>query len=218
MPGMERYTVDELARVAGLPTSTIRLYRQRGLIQPPERDGRRAYYGPEQLAELELIARLKGRGYSLAAIQEMLELWRGGGSLEVILEPQPVDLDLSELFAVLFPDGVVDPALVARAAGLGLLEMGPDGVQLRDPRDLEVGAALIRMGVPPGIVLDEYEHLQRITDDLAARFADLFEEHVLPIADQPGAQLDELVRLARQVVELALLRSLRREGERRLAG
>lgn len=217
---MDRYTVDELGAETGLPTSTIRLYRQRGLIQPPEREGRKAYYGPAHLEQLEIIARLKLRGYSLAAIGEMLDLWRGGESLENILEHESAErpvLELNELLALLFANGEVDMDLVARATALGLLEMTSDGVAIRDSRDLDIGVELMRIGVPPAMVLDEYEHLQKVMDDIARRFADLFETYVLPGEDDPSEKLNELVRLARSVVEMTLIRSLKREGQRRLA-
>ena len=216
---MNRYTVDEIASASGIATSTIRLYRQRGLLEPPEREGRKAFYGPAHLEQLEMITRLKGRGYSLASIKEMLDLWREGESLEAILAPaagESPTIDLAELVSLLFPDGQADPDVLARAAALGLIKVTEEGIELRDSQNLDIGVRLIRLGVPPSEVLDEYEHLQQVTDGIAQRFANLFETHILPDAADPAQQLSELVRLARAAVEMSLMQSIKREGQQRL--
>jgi DNA-binding transcriptional MerR regulator len=79
--------IDELAREAGTRTSTVRLYQTRGLLPPPEIRGRVGYYGPAHLARLRVIERLQARGYSLAAIKELLENWAQGATLAAVLDP-----------------------------------------------------------------------------------------------------------------------------------
>lgn len=218
---MSRYTVDELAATTGLPTSTLRLYRHRGLLDPPEREGRRAYYEARHVAQLEMIGRLKERGYSLAAIREMVELYRNGGSLGSILGDDLAGgtvLELSSLLEALFPDGQIDQAVMSRAVDLGLVRIGEDGVELRHQRDLEHGLALSELGVPVAVVLDEYEHLQAATGELVERFAEVFEAHVLPNSEAPAADLDRLIELVRSVMTSTLDQALRAETDRRLAG
>jgi len=218
---MSRYTVDELAAATGLPTSTLRLYRHRGLLDPPLREGRRAFYESRHVAQLEMIGRLKDRGYSLAAIREMVELYRNGGSLGSILGDDLAGgtmLELSSLLEALFPDGQIDPAVMSRAVDLGLVRIGEDGVELRHRRDLEHGLALSELGVPVSVVLDEFEHLQQVTGQLVERFAEVFESHVLPGSEAPAADLDRLIDLVRSVMESTLDQALRKETERRLAG
>ena len=63
----QRLTVDDLARQAGTVSSTVRLYQSRGLLPPPTRAGRMAFYGPGHLARMRLIGQLQERGFSLAA-------------------------------------------------------------------------------------------------------------------------------------------------------
>jgi DNA-binding transcriptional MerR regulator len=76
-----RMTVDELAAAAGLPSRTVRHYQSEKVLQPPERQGRVAYYGAEHLRRLQLIATLQDRGLRLSAIRDALarvekgELW-----------------------------------------------------------------------------------------------------------------------------------------------
>jgi DNA-binding transcriptional MerR regulator len=67
------YSLDELAERTGLAPRTIRFYRQSGLIDPPERRGRRAYYPAEAVERLRLIAELRDRGLGLDAIAKILE-------------------------------------------------------------------------------------------------------------------------------------------------
>ena len=45
-------TVDELAAATGLTVRTTRYYAGMGLLPPPVRRGRMAYYGPEHRARL----------------------------------------------------------------------------------------------------------------------------------------------------------------------
>src|SRR5207249_3892317 len=59
----EQLTVEDLAREAGVPVSTVRLYQSRGLLPSPERKGRVAYYGPGHVARMHLIGRLQQDGF-----------------------------------------------------------------------------------------------------------------------------------------------------------
>ena len=67
-------TVEDLAREAGVPVSTVRLYQSRGLLPSPERKGRVAYYGPGHVARMHLIGRLQQDGFSLASINQLDDL------------------------------------------------------------------------------------------------------------------------------------------------
>ena len=216
---MARQTIDEVVQATGIPSSTLRLYRHRGLIDPPVREGRRAFYEDTHLEQLELISRLKDRGYSLAAIQEIIELKRRGRALSALMDlpsEETLALDDAQIVQLLFPDGEADPAIVQRAISLGLAAFGEDGLQIPDGRNLRIGAQLVQMGVPPDVVLDEYEALREVTDGLAERFADLFERYILPDAGSPAAVYEALRELAVSIVELSLLDSLHREGTRRI--
>jgi DNA-binding transcriptional MerR regulator len=65
-------TVDELAAVTGMTVRTTRYYASLGLIPPPARRGRMAYYSAEHRARLELIGALQEHGFTLAAIEKYL--------------------------------------------------------------------------------------------------------------------------------------------------
>ncbi len=68
----DEFTIDELAARTGLTVRTVRFYATQGLLPPPERRGRVAYYGPVHRLRLELIRALQDHGYTLAAIERVL--------------------------------------------------------------------------------------------------------------------------------------------------
>ena len=65
-------TIDELAGSTGLTVRTTRYYASLGLLPPPIRRGRMAYYGPEHRARLELVTAMQSHGYTLSAIEKHL--------------------------------------------------------------------------------------------------------------------------------------------------
>lgn len=65
-------TVDELAAAAGMTVRTVRYYAGLGLIPPPERRGRQAYYADVHVARLKLVRALQDHGLSLTAIEDYL--------------------------------------------------------------------------------------------------------------------------------------------------
>lgn len=231
---MQGMTIDELARRAGTTSRNVRAYQERGLLPPPERSGRVGVYGEGHLARLRLIANLAGRGFSLASMAVLLQAWEKGHSIEDLLEveqavtaddeapPVVVTLDdLAEQF------GGPDAEATARAVELGLLEPVEDGIGdnivVRTPELLEIGAELVRLGIPVGAVVDEAGALLADATRIADRFVGLFTEHVvdpglaLGLPDEELRDLAEKVRLARPLAARAVERALARAMVRRLA-
>src|SRR6266545_6777894 len=174
-------TVDELARRAGIPTSTVRLYQARGLLPGPRREGRVGYYGAGHLARLRLIAELQQRGFSLAGIKQLVDAWEQGRSLDDLLgleaeataplaAPEPVRLPVAEL-AGRFAGQEPGPAVLARAAELGLLRVEGDVVAC-DARFLAFGTELAALGIPLDTILDEAAVRRRRHATRADRRAD----------------------------------------------
>lgn len=67
------YRVEELARLAGVRIDTVRYYQSRGLLPPPRREGRVAWYGDPHLERLRRIRGLREEGLSLDWIGRMLD-------------------------------------------------------------------------------------------------------------------------------------------------
>src|SRR5690349_9579612 len=105
------------------------MYQTKGILQPPELRGRVGYYSAAHLSRLRVIARLQERGFSLAAIKDLLDGFTRGASLAAVIGAEkelsalgePAEL-APEDFAALFPDGELDFAVVQRAVALGLVE------------------------------------------------------------------------------------------------
>ncbi|WP_232375447.1 MerR family transcriptional regulator [Mycolicibacterium baixiangningiae] len=79
------YRLNELARISGVSTRNIRAYRERGLLDPPRRQGRSAFYNAYHLAQLDTINQLLRRGFSSAHIAEFFASMRAGADLADIL-------------------------------------------------------------------------------------------------------------------------------------
>jgi DNA-binding transcriptional MerR regulator len=181
-------TIDELARLSGVTSRNIRAYQTRGLLPPPRVEGRVGYYDDVHVARLKYVASLQDRGFSLAAIQALLEAWEQGQGLvdvlgfeEVLNAPwsdeQPERYSLERLLQ-LFPEAAADGRLVERSIELGLLVPAGDEFEAPSPELIRIGAALVAAGIPLAAALDEYERVARDAGRIAERFVKLFEDHV----------------------------------------
>ena len=209
-------TIDELARESGVTSRNIRAYQTRGLLPPPRVEGRIGYYDDGHLARLRYVSSLQERGFSLAAIQALLEAWDQGRNLHDVLgfeevltapwtdeKPERVPLDR---LVQMFPETVEDPGLVHRAVELGLLVEAGDEFEAPSPRLLRVGSELVAVGIPLAAALDEYERLVADAARVAARFVELFEAHLwepFVEAGMPAERLSELTDALQRVRPLA---------------
>src|SRR5215217_2472380 len=181
-------TIDELARESGITSRNIRAYQTRGLLPSPRMEGRVGYYDEGHVARLRYISSLQERGFSLAAIQCLLDAWEEGRGLNEILgfeealtapwiDDKPERVSIDRLLH-LFPETAAEPGLLERSISLGLLVVVDDEFEAPSPILLRVGAELVAAGVPLAATLDEYERLVADADRIALRFVDLFESNV----------------------------------------
>jgi DNA-binding transcriptional MerR regulator len=82
---LAEYRLDDLARVSGVSARNIRAYRERGLLDPPRRVGRSAYYDDYHLSQLKTINQLLRKGFNSAHIAEFFTSMRQGADLADIL-------------------------------------------------------------------------------------------------------------------------------------
>lgn len=68
----ESSRVGEVAERLGVSPRTIKYYEEIGLVEPARSQGGFRLYGEREVERLERILRMKGMGYSLAAIREIL--------------------------------------------------------------------------------------------------------------------------------------------------
>lgn len=68
----ERYSIDELATLAGVTPRTVRYYIAEGLLDRPEGEKRGAHYLRRHLEQLLLIRRWTDAGISLERVRELI--------------------------------------------------------------------------------------------------------------------------------------------------
>lgn len=211
--------IDELATRAGTTSRNVRAYQARGLLPPPTLEGRTGYYGEEHLHRLQIIHELQERGFSLAAIGELLRTWAQGGDLGHLLgfkhllaaplvDEEPARYSLTDLLAR-FPEAEGDPGLLRRAIDLDLIRPdGDDEFVAPSPLLIEAGEELIRAGVPLDSILALVTLLRGDIAGIADRFVELVTEHITPPSDQPvdeaelASALETLSRLRPIAIEV----------------
>jgi DNA-binding transcriptional MerR regulator len=157
-------TVDELAQRARLPVRTIREYQTLRLLPAPRRQGRIGVYGQAHLDRLATIGRLQRRGYSLAAIKDLLDAGDAGGLAAVL----GVELGVAALDEI--PLRLTRAQLNSRVPGLSAAT-------------LERGA-----GLPADGVLDLIGSLRTGLGELAESVTGNVVDHVLePLRSQGRA-------------------------------
>lgn len=206
------YRMEELAEKAGITVRTLRFYRERGLIPPPRREGRIAWYSEHHLARLRTIAALLERGHTLNGIADLATAFESGRDVGEVLglgeptEETPVRLS-PEVLADYF-EGEVTPENLATALELGYLATDGEEIVHISRRLLDVSAALVREGVPLAAVLEAGRRVRTHADALAEIFVGMLTEHS---ADD---RLEKLRPLAKSVVDaelsMAMDRRLRR--------
>jgi DNA-binding transcriptional MerR regulator len=230
-------TIDALAQAAGVVVSTVRLYQSRGLVPPPVKRGRVGYYDAGHLRRLRLIGELQERGFSLAGIKALVDGMARGDSLQAVVgvaggggaatwtAEQPETMTLAELAGRL-PQVDLEAGLVQRSIDLGLLEFSADGAEMvvRSPSSVGIGGELAALGVPPRVILDEYEKLRNEMTAIAERFTSVFRTHLWePFVERgmPAAEVTRLVGaleklgpLAERIVDVSLRLALQQAAER----
>jgi DNA-binding transcriptional MerR regulator len=131
--GDVRLTLEELAERSGMTSRNIRAHQSRGLLPPPENDGRQALYAVSHLARLRTITALQRRGFNLAAIERMLA--EEGDIAALMLRrrgrPERATLRVDD-DAVVGPEAIdalrlASPDLPERLEAAALMGRRPDG-------------------------------------------------------------------------------------------
>ncbi|MFF0198288.1 MerR family transcriptional regulator [Streptomyces anulatus] len=205
--------MEELAKEAGITVRTLRFYRERGLIPPPRREGRIAWYDDHHLARLRTIAGLLERGHTLNGIADLAATFESGRDVAEVLglgeptEETPVRLTPEQLAD--YFEGEVTPENLATALDLGYLATDGDEIVHISRRLLEVSAELVREGVPLSTVLSSGRRVREHADALAEIFVRVLHAHT---KETEPAQLRPLARAVVDAeLSMAIDRRLRRE-------
>ncbi len=206
------YTVDELASITGMTVRTTRYYAGLGLLPPPTRRGRMAYYSAQHRARLELIRALQDHGFTLAAIEKylakipadasvedlaiqraMLTTWKTGGhevvtrrQLEAKAERRLDDEALQRLTAMMAIEEVED----------GRYEVLPA---------FEVGLQCLDLPIPVDSMVAAGEAINRHMDELADELTKVLKDRVVtPYLESPKTE-DDKARFEQTVAKLRQL-------------
>ena len=210
-----RLRIDDLAQLSGIPSGTIRFYQREGLIPPPEREGRVAYYDHGHLARLERVRALQSQGLPLALVRDLLERENTGEDVSGWLE----------LDRAVFGErgGVGEPIAYDALTGLGLddddvealvrarvLWRTEDGGLEGARGILELTARLVGAGVAPGTIRAGTERIAQNLRAVAEAMSELGWEVFAPereriesdepVAKEVLAKLERLNVLAERVV------------------
>jgi DNA-binding transcriptional MerR regulator len=153
-----RYSVEQLARKVGMSPRNIRAHQARGLLPPPVRHGRTAYYDVSHVRRLEAIVALQRQGFNLYAVAAILGVRRADPAAEA-------------LNALLQQLESGQPTLVHTLHRHGLVVHGEDGsVRLARSRAVRSALELTRAGVPPvgslQVLGEVLESVRQIAADL----------------------------------------------------
>ncbi len=225
----EEFTVDELAKRAGMTVRNVRAYSTRGLIDPPRLEGRTGYYTQSHLQRLLLVRTLLGRGFTLAAVEDAIlksPTTAPGVALDLINIFETDDDDPSEIIArdeLAALAGVErDHPLLDKLTDLGLLELiDADTILMTDAGVVRPGAMAVSMGLSTDAVADIVptmrEHLEAISDRFVRHVSNditqPFLDAGLPADEWPQVfeKIDALIPIAMQVV-LSMFRTELREA------
>lgn len=207
------WTIDALALQVGMTVRTTRYYASLGLLPPPERRGRIAYYDDRHRLRLEMIRTMQERGFSLAGIEQQLSQLRDDTSLADLevrrsmltsWAPSPTEVLSAEALS-LRAGRVLTAAELAQLAELGVIrEQSPDAYAVLPT--FEVSVALFDLDVSletvreaAGIISESmHTMVNRLQGVMRTGVVDPFRERH---GDDPAAaeQFQETLRSLRQL-------------------
>jgi DNA-binding transcriptional MerR regulator len=159
---MTEYRIAELAEVSGVTVRNIRAYRERGLLDPPCRRGRDAFYDDRHLAQLETINQLLAKGYTSAHIAAFFAGIRRGDELTDVLGVRQAWTEQSVPV-----DGLSNAA--QRLVRHGLARVVNGRVAVTDPAIAEAVSAADEPEYYLRVVAEVLDSTRHLIDDLAAQ-------------------------------------------------
>jgi DNA-binding transcriptional MerR regulator len=190
-----KMTIGELARRTGMTVRNIRAHQTRGLLPPPQVQGRTGYYGEEHVARIELTREMQAEGLNLEAIRRVLES-TGASSKEIVdfarAVRAPFEEEAPEIFepdelAAIWGAEKLDPRLVRRGEDLGILRELPDGkIEAISPRLQRAGGALVELGVPFEAAMATADRLHTHAEGVARTFVELFVKEIWEPFEKAG--------------------------------
>ena len=199
-----RYRVEQLAAACDVSVDTVRYYQSRGLLPPPEREGRVAWYGPEHAARIGEVRSLQRKGLTLAAIKRALDgnLGRADADLAAAIAAARAEGQAEELLTLEgFSARSGVPASLIQAVEREGIKLGRtvDGEERYTTADIDTVRGALRLlefGLPLGDLLALARDANTAMVALADRAVELFDQHVRrPIRDTAGSEEEAAAEL-----------------------
>jgi DNA-binding transcriptional MerR regulator len=185
--------VEQLAARSSLSVDTIRYYQSKGLLDPPRREGRVAWYDSGHLARLDRIRVLRQRGFTLATIARLVsgELDEADEALLVEISgvpptgtdepPGSPGTDLLTIDELAEATGVPLALLTALAAEGLLIPRRHGGHEYFTSEDIaasRAGLSLLEWGVPLSELLALARRHHQATEAVAREAVQMFSTYV----------------------------------------
>jgi DNA-binding transcriptional MerR regulator len=207
-----RYRVEQLAAACGVSVDTVRYYQSLGLLEPPEREGRVAWYGERHAERIRDVRALARKGLTLAAVKRVVlgELGRADADLAAAVAAERGSGEPEELLTLQeFADrSGVPPSLIEAVEREGVpFGRRVDGEERYTAADIEIVRVALRL-LEFGLPLPDLLALARDADaslrGLAERAVELFDERVRkPIRDTAASDevaAEQLVAAFRELL------------------
>ncbi len=204
------YRVDDLARVTGTTVRNIRAYQERGLLHPPTRRGRVAYFDDTHVARLKLINSMLERGYTSLHIREMLDAWEHGKTLadvlgiEQALVPAPHDPPVTMgLVAARELAGGADD--LAQYAAAGLVEITGTRARVLRPQLLAAFAEMHGYGMTTAALLAIHRDVVPLVDQITEKLVSVGVAHLADHFTAPSDHPQEISELVTMLIRFRTL-------------
>lgn len=240
---MAEFRLDDLAQLSGVSARNIRAYQERGLVNPPRREGRVAIYDEEHLAQLQFITQLLQKGFALSHIQDFFEGFAKNLDLADILGIQELAKKTGLHQALTAPWGTTktpprhtsegpirlasDPSskFARTLTHYGIAQHDGDALVINDPDMAGVLAGFKDQGFGLRVLAGVYEATACAVQQLAEATIDAVSRNLIehygegwipPAEDQEelAATITDVRELASLAVDRALSKALKDNGMR----
>lgn len=227
-------TVDELAAAAGMTVRTTRYYASLGLLPPPARRGRMAWYDDTHLARLEMIRALQDHGFTLQAIEKYLASLPADAGVEDLAVQramltswtvgEPVELTRRQLDQHAGRKLTDDEVALIEEFGL-LRRVGDErGTRFTPVHGFDVAVELLQVDIPVAGMRAAGEAIERHMSALAEELTSVLHHEVVEPwrrersrshpSREDAAQLENTIGTLRRLTLEAIVRGFQRSANK----
>jgi len=204
-------TIDELAASAGMTVRNTRYYASLGLVPPPVKKGRIAYYDARHQARLSMVRALQEHGFTLQAIERYMAEVPGDASAEELALRRAVLTSWGGGSSEPLTRRQLDERAGRRLSAQEVKDLERTGTIRRVGNryqvltSLEIGVELLGMSIPIDSVEAAAGAITRHTEALVAELTDILRRQVLEPFRGEEHSAEEAADFERELVRLRQL-------------